>query len=41
LKAWNQVNFGDAAIRQLPEDLQVTAPITGGKPAPLFPKIET
>ena len=39
-KAWDQVGYGDAAVPQLPRDLQVTAPITGGKPAPLFPKID-
>ena len=39
-KAWDQVSYADAAVPQLPHDLQVTAPITAGKPAPLFPKIE-
>ena len=39
-KAWDQVSYGDAVVPQLPRDLQVTAPITSGKPAPLFPKIE-
>jgi methionyl-tRNA synthetase len=40
-KAWDQIGYGDAALPRLPQDLLVTAPITGGKPAPLFPKIET
>ncbi len=39
-KAWDQVGYGDAAVPQLPRDLQVTAPIAAGKPAPLFPKID-
>lgn len=40
-KAWDQIGYSDAALPQLPQDLLFTAPITGGKPAPLFPKIET
>jgi methionyl-tRNA synthetase len=40
-KAWDQIGYGDAALPRLPQDLLVTAPITGGKPASLFPKIET
>jgi methionyl-tRNA synthetase len=39
-RAWDKVSSADAAIPQLPQNLQVTAPITAGKPAPLFPKIE-
>ena len=39
-KPWDQVSYGDATVPRLPQDLQVTAPITAGKPAPLFPKIE-
>jgi methionyl-tRNA synthetase len=41
MKAWDHVDYCDAAVPALPQDLHVTAPITGGKPAPLFPKIET
>jgi methionyl-tRNA synthetase len=38
--AWAQVGF-DAALRPAAlADLHVTAPLVGGKPAPLFPKIE-
>ena len=40
VKAWDQVSYRDAAAPLLPASLRVTAPITGGKPAPLFPKIE-
>jgi methionyl-tRNA synthetase len=39
-RAWDKVSYGDSAVPQLPQNLQVTAPITAGKPAPLFPKIE-
>ena len=40
IKSWDQVAYGDAAAPQSPQDLLVTAPITGGKPALLFPKID-
>ncbi len=40
IRAWDQVSYTDAAAPQLPGLLNVTAPISGGKPAPLFPKIE-
>ena len=40
VRAWDQVSYNDAAAPQLPPVLTVTAPNTGGKPAPLFPKIE-
>jgi methionyl-tRNA synthetase len=39
-RAWDQVGYRDATSPLLPASLHVTAPITGGKPAPLFPKIE-
>jgi methionyl-tRNA synthetase len=39
-KAWDKVSYNDVTEPQLPTDLEVTAPITAGKPAPLFPKIE-
>ena len=39
-KSWDQVGYGDATVPHLPKDLQVIAPSTGGKPAPLFPKID-
>jgi methionyl-tRNA synthetase len=39
-RAWDQVRYADAATPGLPSELHVTAPITSGKPAPLFPKIE-
>jgi methionyl-tRNA synthetase len=41
IRAWDQVSYIDAAAPQLPGTLQVTAPIIAGKPAPLFPKIES
>jgi methionyl-tRNA synthetase len=40
VKEWGQVSYRDAATRIIPEELCVTAPIAGGKPAPLFPKVE-
>jgi methionyl-tRNA synthetase len=40
VRPWEDVSYADAA-RPLPMGgLRVTAPLTGGKPAPLFPKIE-
>ncbi len=40
LKAWDRIGFGDATESLGNLDLRVTAPSQGGKPAPLFPKIE-
>ena len=39
-KAWDKVSYDDVTEPHLPPDLEVTAPITAGKPAPLFPKID-
>ncbi len=39
-QAWDRVSFGDAIAPYHGLSLNVTAPISGGKPAPLFPKIE-
>jgi methionyl-tRNA synthetase len=39
-QAWDRVSFGDAIAPYHGMSLNVTAPISGGKPAPLFPKIE-
>jgi len=39
-KAWERVNYGDVSQPLSGSELRVTAPITGGKPAPLFPKID-
>ncbi len=40
LRPWDLVAFGDAAHPLVLNSLRVTAPISGGKPVPLFPKIE-
>ncbi len=40
LKAWDRIGFGDAKESLGNLDLRVTASSHGGKPAPLFPKIE-
>ena len=37
---WDRVSFGDAAHAPKWLELRVTAPLSGGKPAPLFPKVE-
>jgi methionyl-tRNA synthetase len=37
---WDRVKYRDAAERPTIDRLRVTAPNAGGKPAPLFPKIE-
>ncbi len=37
---WTEVSYRDAAAHRPITVLRVTAPTTGGKPAPLFPKIE-
>ena len=39
-KAWEQVRYSDVTQPFAGRELRVTAPITGGKPDPLFPKIE-
>jgi methionyl-tRNA synthetase len=38
-KAWAKVRYDDIVAPTLPPTLCVTAPTAGGKPAPLFPKI--
>ncbi|MFI5460834.1 MAG: methionine--tRNA ligase [Isosphaerales bacterium] len=40
IKAWERVNYGDATSPLSAKELCVTAAVAGGKPAPLFPKIE-
>jgi len=40
IKAWDRVNYGDATGPLSASELRVTATVAGGKPAPLFPKIE-
>ena len=40
-RGWDQVSYQDATSPLFPTSLQVTAPVSGGKPAPLFPKIES
>ncbi|MGC8643883.1 MAG: class I tRNA ligase family protein, partial [Isosphaeraceae bacterium] len=39
--AWDRVSYTNAAHPSQGLSLKVTAALTGGKPAPLFPKIET
>ncbi len=39
--AWDRVSYNDAVNPMKGFDLRLTAPLDGGKPAPLFPKIET
>ncbi len=39
--AWDRVSYSDAISPMKGLDLRLTAPLSGGKPAPLFPKIET
>ncbi len=39
-KPWDRVSYSDITAGLLGSELRVTAPITGGKPAPLFPKVE-
>jgi methionyl-tRNA synthetase len=39
-RPWDSVRYEDALSRPSGPDLQVTAPLTNGKPQPLFPKIE-
>ena len=40
MKAWDRVSYADALQPLLQPGLHVTAPLSAGKPAPLFPKIE-
>jgi methionyl-tRNA synthetase len=39
-QGWDRVGFGDVPARPAVPDWHVTAALVGGKPAPLFPKIE-
>ncbi len=39
-RPWDLVGYDDALSRPELADLRVTAPLVGGKPAPLFPKID-
>ena len=39
-RAWDHVSYADAAHPLHLSELRVTAPLEGGKPAPLFPKID-
>jgi methionyl-tRNA synthetase len=39
-KPWDQVSYGDVLRPLRQSGLHVTAPLSAGKPAPLFPKIE-
>jgi methionyl-tRNA synthetase len=39
-RPWDAVSYADALARPYEPDLRVTAELVGGKPAPLFPKIE-
>jgi len=41
VRPWEEVHFEDALAPASLLNLRVTAPLVGGKPAPLFPKIET
>ncbi|HEU5119027.1 MAG TPA: class I tRNA ligase family protein, partial [Isosphaeraceae bacterium] len=40
-QAWDKVGYADVLNRPNLEVVTVTAPLEGGKPAPLFPKVET
>jgi methionyl-tRNA synthetase len=40
LAAWETASYASILDRPLIAQLRVTAPLVGGKPAPLFPKIE-
>jgi methionyl-tRNA synthetase len=40
-RPWENISFSDITNRPAITDLRVTAPLVAGKPAPLFPKIET
>jgi methionyl-tRNA synthetase len=39
-RAWEAVGYNDVLARPEGPDLRVTAELVGGKPAPLFPKID-
>jgi len=39
-RPWDGVRYADAVVRPPGPDLEVTAPLSNGKPLPLFPKIE-
>jgi methionyl-tRNA synthetase len=39
--AWNRVSYSDATHPMKSHELRIMAPLDGGKPAPLFPKIES
>ncbi|MBV8269129.1 MAG: methionine--tRNA ligase, partial [Planctomycetaceae bacterium] len=39
-QGWDRVGYGDVPARPAVPDWHVTAALVGGKPAPLFPKIE-
>ena len=39
-RPWDQVSYDDVLASFSARELRVTAPLVGGKPAPLFPKIE-
>ncbi len=41
VRSWDEVSYGDVASAPRFEALTVTAPLVNGKPAPLFPKVET
>ncbi len=40
-KPWDQVGYDDAATPLAARRLTITAPLSAGKPAPLFPRIDT
>ena len=40
-QTWDRVGYRDALSRPAVPDLRVTAALEAGKPAPLFPKIES
>lgn len=40
-KPWDDLSYNDAKQTPHGPDLQITAPLSGGKPLPLFPKIDT
>jgi methionyl-tRNA synthetase len=40
-KPWDRVGYADAVPRAAAGDLRVTAGLVGGKPSPLFPRIDT
>jgi methionyl-tRNA synthetase len=40
VRSWDGVGYADATPRRVARDLTVTAELVGGKPSPLFPRIE-